>query len=436
MARRDLALKIFSSALEAATPEAFINDAVRCRGFRLDIGDKSYDLHRYRAVHILGSGKASLRMARALLPTLPDRLSGGIVISNYDGSLEGIDVVVSAHPLPDERSMRAAERIMAYLQGLGEDDLFIYLLSGGSSSLLEMPLPGITMHDLDVAFELMLRGGLTIGQMNCVRKHLSAAKGGRLARATKARGIILVISDVIGDDLEVIGSAPFHHDSSTYGDAYEILQNGDIWPQMPVAVRNVITKGKEGEIEETPKKPSPHIDHFIIGSNAILLEKAKETAEASGIKGYVITSTMSGEARKTAEEIIRMGERIVGGQTQYILPACLLFGGETTVDVKGTGQGGRNQEMCLAALRQINGNDRFVFLCAGTDGIDGNSAAAGAVVDSESLRKAVELGLKPDEYLESNDSYNFFRQTDDLIVTGPTGTNLMDVCLLLVAPPS
>jgi hydroxypyruvate reductase/glycerate 2-kinase len=268
--------------------------------------------------------------------------------------------------------------------------------------------------------------------MNVVRKHLSLAKGGRLGQLTKAAGVVLVISDVVGDDLETIGSAPLFCDRSTYRDAFDIFMKYDLWSKIPSNVLTVIEQGIAGIIEETPKEPNPRIEHFIIGSNLKGLMRGRDRGKELGIDTHIITSRLRGESREVAKVIVSIGEENAATGNPFSRPVCLLFGGETTVTLRGSGRGGRNQEMCLAALQEIKNRSGMTFLSAGTDGIDGNSDAAGAVIDCGTYERSQALSLNPDGYLNNNDSHTFFKKTGDLIMTGPTGSNVMDITILLV----
>lgn len=257
-------------------------------------------------------------------------------------------------------------------------------------------------------------------------------KGGKLGQLTKAKGVVLVISDVVGDDLETIGSAPLYYDKTNYFDAYDLSSKYRLWDRFPAAVRQVIEKGLAGDIEDTPKCPNPNIEHVILGSNTNALMAAKEKAESLGLKCHVMTSRLRGEAREVAKAIISIGEEILMTRNPFAPPVCLLFGGETTVTVRGRGKGGRNQEMCLAALKEIRNRKALLFLSAGTDGIDGNSEVAGALVDYHTYEQVQKLGRPIDEYLYHNDSYALLEQTGDLMITGPTGTNVMDITIILI----
>ncbi len=433
MISRDAILDLFREALTSVAPRNLIPSAVTLDRDRILIGGKAYSLPAGRGIHVFGSGKASIESARAIEAILGDRIVDGLVVSNYpDEGLERIDVFQSSHPLPTEKSVRAANLLMKRLSALSEDDFFIYILSGGSSALVEKPVPPVSLKALQETVQLLLKNNVPIEDMNRVRKHLSLVKGGRLGRLTRAKGVVLVISDVIGDELDTIGSAPLLYDRSSYETVREILHRNGLWNLLPSTVKSLIGKGLAGTSAETPKDGNPNIDHVVIGSNVKLLERGKDRAERLGLEAHIMSSRLRGEAKEAAKAIVSIGEEIAATGHPYPPPVCLLFGGETTVTVRGTGKGGRNQEMCLAALKEIRTNRRLTFLSAGTDGVDGSSDAAGAVVDSGSFERAGRLGLNIDDYLERNDSHEFFRQTGDLIMTGPTGTNVMDMMILAV----
>ena len=435
MTDRERLTAIFQDALAAVLPGTLVRETLKYAADVLSIEGKTCDLGKVRGVQLFGSGKASVETARAVKAVLGDRVTGGLVVSNYAADLDGIEVFESSHPVLTDKSVRAAEMLMERIAALSPDDFFIYLLSGGSSALIEKPAPPITLADMQALVKGLLANGVPIEDLNVVRKHLSLVKGGRLGRCSRARGIVLVVSDVIGDDLEAIGSAPLYFDRSSYGDTQRILKKYGLWETAPASVREVVEAGLSGGIAETPKEPSPLLDHFLIGRNLKLLEKAKERAEALGIPARIMTTRLRGEAREVARALIALGEEIAATGHPFPAPVCLLFGGETTVTLKGEGMGGRNQEMALAALGEFKGDPRLLFLSAGTDGIDGHSDAAGAVVDRQSWEEAARQGLKIDDYLARNDSYHFFQATGDLLMTGPTGTNMMDMTALLIAAP-
>jgi len=425
---------IFFEVLEAVKPAAFIRKALSVRDNALSVGGRRYDMGTCAAVHVYGSGKASIEMARAVCGLTGPPAAGSIVISNYmDAVAEHVEVIASSHPVPTEKSVAAAELLMSRLALLSEKDFFIYLLSGGSSALVEKPVSPLTLDDVQQTTALLLRSGAAIAEVNIVRKHLSMVKGGRLGRLCRGRGIVLVISDVIGDDLEAIGSAPLYCDRSTYRDAMAIFDRSGLREQVPERVRSMIADGMAGGIPETPDSPPAHIDHFVIGSNAGMLAQAQQAAAARGLGARIMPGALCGEAREAARMIVSTGREIMKSRRPGAPPLCLLFGGETTVTVRGSGRGGRNQEMCLAALREIGEAEDMVFLSAGSDGIDGNSSAAGAVADGLLYSQARQMGLNIDAYLDNNDSTSFFEKVGGLINTGATGTNVMDIAILLVA---
>ncbi len=432
---REKALAIYDYALTAVLPAQLIEHEISLEKNTLAVQKQRYDLSRYDSIHVFGSGKASVGMAKSLEKTLGQNIAGGVIVTNNVGQCQrigNITVVESSHPKPTERSVSAAEKIIAGLSSLNKNDLFIYLLSGGSSALIEKPIHPVTLRDMQRLTELLLACSAPIEEINIVRKHLSMVKGGRLAAATEAQGIVLVISDVIGDDLETIASAPLYCDSSTYKDTHAILLRYNLWETVPQTIRTEIEQGLSEEAAETPKVPKGIVRHFIIGSNFKLMMNAKQKAEAMHIPAHIMSSQIKGEAQEVAKVLISLGKEIINTGNPFSRPACLLFGGETTVALKGDGMGGRNQELCLSALKEIGTNEHIVFLSAGTDGIDGNSDAAGAVVDHRSFEKAAALQLNIDDYLKRNDSYSFFKKTGDLIQPGPTGTNVMDLIVMVI----
>jgi hydroxypyruvate reductase/glycerate 2-kinase len=433
MTSREIIREIFAQALNAVRPASLIKDALTLEKDVLRIDNHAFVLRNYGGVHIFGSGKASLPMTEAVNSLLGDSIKSGCIISSYGGGACGrIEVFESSHPVPTGKSVKAAEILMAKLSDLSPNDFFLYLLSGGSSSLVEKPIPPVTLAEFQDVTKLLLGCGAPIEDMNVVRKHLSLAKGGRLGQLTKAAGVVLVISDVVGDDLETIGSAPLFCDRSTYRDAFDIFMKYDLWSKIPSNVLTVIEQGIAGIIEETPKEPNPRIEHFIIGSNLKGLMRGRDRGKELGIDTHIITSRLRGESREVAKVIVSIGEENAATGNPFSRPVCLLFGGETTVTLRGSGRGGRNQEMCLAALQEIKNRSGMTFLSAGTDGIDGNSDAAGAVIDCGTYERSQALSLNPDGYLNNNDSHTFFKKTGDLIMTGPTGSNVMDITILLV----
>jgi glycerate 2-kinase len=428
MSARDDALRIYAKAVEAVDPARLIGTACRLEREVLEIRGVSYDLKRYRAIRLFGAGKAAWPMAEALEELLGGRIASGTVVVPKDlGTLRFTEVVKGSHPVPDEGSLEGARKVMEGMASCGEDELVIFLLSGGSSALMEAPLGAITLEALQDTTRKMLQCDMAIGTINTVRKHLSAVKGGRLGALCKAECAVLVVSDVIGDDLEVIGSAPMYRDRTSFADAKRLLEGAGILGSLAPAVQRVIEAGCAGEIAESPKTVSGRIRHFLIGSNRVALEAAMREAEALGYASEIVTEPLEGDADAKGALLVDAGRKLqAAGRSR-----CLLYGGETTVRVTGSGKGGRNQQLCLRALEALKADDGLTLLCAGTDGIDGNSDAAGAVVDAASLEKAAGRSLSIGAYLANNDASTFFRQNGDLIVTGPSGTNVMDVAILI-----
>lgn len=433
---------IYGAALAEVDPDNLTKKSVIRKGDKLSVAGKEIDFASFRHVYLVAIGKAAPYMAGSLLDVLQGRVTDGIVVCREESgfAFESVMCFPAAHPLPDERSVRAAEAILSLVRKAGKEDLVFVLISGGGSAQICLPAEGITLEEKRIVTDKLLKAGADIIELNTVRKHLSAIKGGRLAKAIfPATCISLVISDVIGNDLESIASGPTNWDSSTYEDARNVLEKFRLWESAPSSVRQVITQGVNGEIEETIKRGNPVLKKtmtFIIGDNLAALSAAKKKAEALGFKTGILTTSDSGEAKDMAEKYVTLLSHIARSGKQMARPLCLLAGGELTVTVKGNGKGGRNQEFALAALIRMRDSFReevdWLVASLGTDGIDGPTDAAGAWVARPSLARAADLALKPEAYLDNNDSYHFFEQTGGLIVTGPTRTNVMDIRLFLL----
>jgi hydroxypyruvate reductase/glycerate 2-kinase len=432
--RRKIARRIFTSAVESVLPDRLISGSVILHNNELHIQDAVHTLQPGRKVHVCGSGKAAVTMAKSLLPILKGQVAGGIIVTSQltDDDLSPLIAVQGSHPVPDEKSVRGAELLINCLAQLKRDDFFIYLLSGGSSALIEKPLNSITLAAMQETTQLLLHNSVPIQKINAIRKHLSMVKGGRLGEYTQASGVVLVISDVIDDDLSVIGSGPLYYDTSTYQQCREILEQAQIWDKIPSRVRSVITDGVKGNIPETPKNKKDSIQHYLLGTNRIALDQARQAAEAAGLDCYILTAALAGEAREVAKNLVALAMDVSKHNEPYKPPVCLLFGGETTVTVRGTGKGGRNQELALAALAEIGRQDNILLLSGGTDGIDGNSSAAGAIADSGFFIEGARQGLFIAPFLENNNANAFFQAVGGLLETGPTGTNVMDITLLII----
>ena len=435
--RRD-ALKIFRSALSAADAASAVQRRVSIKSGILVASDVRLRLRDFERIVVISAGKAAARMASAITSVLDDRISAGIVITKHGhaGSrLARFEVVEAAHPVPDNASLEAAARVQQLLRGLTARDLVILAVSGGASALLTAPADPVSLRAKQITTDLLLRAGATISELNAVRKHLSTLKGGQLAaRAHPATVLALLLSDVIGDPLDIIGSGPAAPDPSTFQDALAVLKKFELLDAVPSAVRLRLEQGANGKIPETPKPGDPlfeHVHNVVIGSNRLALTAAAAEAKALGWKPLILSSTMRGETREVARVHAEILREIKSSGFPIRPPACVLSGGETTVTVRGKGTGGRNQEFALAAGIEIAGLEDVLVLSGGTDGTDGPTDAAGAIVTGATLGRAVELNLDPARALRDNNSYPLFEALGDLIRTGPTGTNVMDVHLLL-----
>jgi glycerate 2-kinase len=437
---RAAAEAILREALRAADPYRLVRGQLRLRPGALVVGDERHRLGRGRIV-VVAAGKAAVAMARAAEEVLGDRLAFGLAVSTASGAdLARIGLRTASHPVPDPRGQAAAEEVEALVRGLRREDTLLVLLSGGASALLPAPAPGITLEDKALTTSLLLRAGATIRELNAVRKHLSRLKGGGLARAARpARVLTLILSDVVGDDLSTIASGPTVPDPTTFAEATSVLRRRGVYDAAPEAVRARLSSGARGEIEETPKPGEPifrRVATRIVGSNRLSLEAAARAARRHGLRPLVLTTRLEGEAREAARVLVAILRECVESGRPQRPPVCLLAGGETTVTVTGDGQGGRNQELAVASAVALAGFAAEAVVAAlGTDGVDGMSDAAGGIVDDQTTARADRLGLAPAAaFLAANDTRNYLGPLGDLIVTGPTGTNVVDVVALLAGP--
>jgi hydroxypyruvate reductase len=436
-ARKD-ALTIFESAVRAVDPARAIKNHLKLEENCLIVGEKTSDLSGFDRISVIGAGKASAAMARGLEEILGERLRSGLVITKYDHalSLDNIRVIEAGHPVPDEAGFRGARQIVQFLEQTDEKDLVFFLISGGGSALLPYPHEGLTLEDKQDVTKILLSVGANIHEINTLRKHLSRVKGGRLAKvAYPATLISLILSDVIGDDLDSIASGPTVPDHSTFADCMDVLDKYQITDRLPSVVVDILKKGTHGEIKDTPKAGDPAFErtqNLIIGSNILAVKAAAEKAGELGYNPLILSTFIEGETRDVARVHAAIAKEILSSGNPIERPACVISGGETTVTIHGKGKGGRNQEFSLAAAMDIDGLGNVVVLSGGTDGTDGPTDAAGAIADGTTVSRARKLGLKPELYLRENDSYHFFEALDDLIITGPTYTNVMDLRLLLV----
>jgi glycerate 2-kinase len=433
------ARQIFFAGLSAADPLDAINRAVQREGNRLHIRERFYDLNQFQRIYITGCGKAAARMALAIERMLGDRITGGIVVVKYGHGVQlgSTQVIEAGHPVPDDAGLNGARRIAALLQSCDKNDLVFFLLSGGGSALLSYPAEGLSLTDKQRTTEALLKSGASIVEINSVRKHLSRLKGGQLAGlAAPATLISLVLSDVIGDSLETIASGPTVPDSSTYSDCFDIIRRYQLASKIPSAVLEYLERGARGEIAETPKHLSgifEGVQNVIVGNIGTALSSARRRAEELGYHTTIFSEAIQGESRAVARRFAALLKDIAASDQPISRPACVISGGETTVTVRGDGLGGRNQEFALAAALGVSGVDQIVVLSAGTDGTDGPTDAAGGIVDGKTAERAMAQGLDPAAFLDRNDSYHLLQATHDLLFTGPTLTNVMDLQLGLVA---
>lgn len=449
---------IFRAAVERVDPARMIERAIRIESGALVVSSGAdeirYELGGVDRIFVTGMGKASAKMAAGLERALGSRIAGGLVAvkEGHVEPLERVRLIEAGHPVPDGRSQAAAAAILGLGASLGtrltERDLVIALVSGGGSAILCAPAPGLTLEDKIGATRLLLASGATINEVNCVRKHLSAVKGGRFAAALAPASVLaLILSDVIGDDLDAIASGPTVPDPTSYADAIEIVRRYGIESKLPAPVAERLRAGAAGgpgaggpgAPSETPKAGDPAFARartLLVGTNRLALAAAEAEARRLGYNSLVLSSRITGEAREIAMAFLGIGKDIAASDFPVAKPACVIAGGETTVTLRGDGTGGRNQEMALAFMaalgRSPKDGERLTFLSAGTDGNDGPTDAAGAAVSLGLYRSAIAAGLDPEAALANNDSNTFFKKAGGLVDTGPTNTNVCDVQVLLV----
>lgn len=443
MRLREDARDIFLTAVKAANPREALKKIVRLvsedRGLKIKIGPRSYPLPSYRGIYVVGAGKASAAMAQTLEDILGEWIIQGLICVKYGHGvpLRRIKVLEADHPIPDPAGLQATEEMVALLDRLTEEDLVIFLISGGGSALLIQPYPDITLSDKQGLTQLLLNCGATINEINILRKHISQVKGGKLARiAYPATMVSLVLSDVIGDRLDIIASGPTVPDTSTFADCMRIIDKYRLKAKIPSSIIHFLEKGLQGDIEETPKPGDPIFSssqNIVIGSNISAIKAASLRAKALGYRPLILSSVIHGETREVALVHAAIAKEVLYSGNPVKRPACLISGGETTVTVSGKGKGGRNQEFVLATILELAESDEITVLSGGTDGTDGPTEAAGAIADHHTLNRAQALGLEPSTYLDNNDSYHFFQALNDLLITGSTGTNVMDIRIILVA---
>jgi hydroxypyruvate reductase len=436
-ARKD-ATAIFKAGLKAVAPENAVARFCSRQGHTLIIGTHTFDLQAYDQIYVAGAGKATAPMAAAIEDLMGDHLTSGLITVKYDHTvpLQKIQIVEAGHPVPDTNGELGSDQILELAQKAGERDLFVCLISGGGSALLPKPVTGVSLDDKQEMTRTLLACGATIHEINILRKHLSAIKGGQLAiAASPATVVTLILSDVVGDDLDVIASGPTVPDNSTFSDCIDIMTKYAIADQLPPAVTAYFRQGQAGQVRETPKADDPAFaktDNLIIGSNFDALMAARAEAVRRGYTTHVLSSMIEGETSEVARVHSAIAKEVLKTGYPAQAPACILSGGETTVTLKGNGLGGRNQHFALCTAADIAGSETVVILSGGTDGSDGPTDAAGALVDNTTLQRAADRGLDWVRFLDTNDAYHFFKPLGDLLITGPTKTNVMDLRIILV----
>jgi len=438
----DKVIKILAAALGAVDPRRAVQKALQADGKHLLVEERSYHLKNYGHIYVIGAGKAGAPMALAVEETLGNRVQKGVVIVKDGHALSGpaatqlskIEIVEASHPIPDRRGVAATERILKLLGQAQENDLVLCLISGGGSALLTAPAPGVSLADLQSLTDNLLASGASIDEINILRKHLDRVKGGGLAKqAAPASLISLILSDVVGNPLDVIASGPTVPDPSTFRQAYDILEKYELLERTPRAILEHLQRGLDGEIPETPKEDNRLFElthNVLVGSNWQAAQAALQQARREGFNTLLLTTYLQGEASQAGRmlgAILRQAD--VSGEP-LPRPLCIIAGGETTVTLRGDGLGGRNQEMALAAVKDLAGIPEIALVTLATDGGDGPSDAAGAIVTGETFERGLKLGLDPEKYLNRNDSYHYFDSLGDLLKPGPTQTNVNDLAFL------
>ncbi|BFU95230.1 MAG: Glycerate 2-kinase [Nitrospira sp.] len=424
-------------AIETVEGGAAVRRAVRRRGDVLTIASRRVDLRRYERLIVLGAGKATASMARAAELLLGNRLQGGLVVVKYGHAVptRRITVREAGHPYPDRAGFYAARGVMRLASGLSERDLLIVLLSGGASSLLPAPVPDISLSDKQRVTRRLVRSGASIQDINTVRKHLSALKGGGLAAMTSARIVSLILSDVLGDDISAIASGPTAPDPTTFRQAIDCLKHYRLWSSLPASIRRHLDRGRRGAVAETPKPGAPcfrRVVNVLIGSGALAVAEAARAVRGAGLRTVIHSTGLTGEARLAGAEFGAMARTILRRGMPVRRPCCVIAGGETTVTVKGRGRGGRAQEFAAAAAQAVAGLPDVWVAAVGTDGTDGPTDVAGALVSGQTAAHARGWGIDLDAALKRNNTYPALKRLGAHIITGPTGTNVNDLYVLLV----
>jgi len=435
---RTLALESLESALNAVDPRQIIESRVLLKKSVLKVNGYSFDLKKFRNVYVVGGGKASGSMAEALEQVLGKHVTAGSVNipCGIKHKTKNISLHEASHPIPDHSGVEGTQHILQMVERAKKDDLIICLISGGGSSLMPLPRGEISITDKREITEALLKSGATINEINTVRKHISDFKGGWLAkRAYPATILNLILSDVVGDPLDFIASGPTVPDSTTFSEAIKVLKKYGLWDNAPTSIKRVLSDGEKGQIPETPKandKAFKRVYNIVVGNNRFASLAACEFLKSAKLNTLLLTSTIEGEAKDVGVTLASIAREVSVSGNPVPKPAGIVAGGETTVTVTGNGLGGRNQEIALAATLELGEADGLVVASLSTDGVDGPTDAAGAITDGKTLVRAKEAGLNAEEFLAENNSYNFFSKLGDLIFTGPTGTNVNDISVIVI----
>jgi len=434
---RALALRSLESALNAVDPKQIIKSKLLLKNLTLHVNGYSIDLKKFKNIYVIGGGKASGSMVEALEQVLGNSITKGLVNvpRSSKNKTDIIKLHEASHPIPDEAGVEGTRRMLKIAEQAKEDDLIICLISGGGSSLMPLPRGKISIADKKEITNALLKCGATINEINTVRKHISDFKGGWLAKKAYPSSILnLILSDVVGDPLDFIASGPTVPDSTTFSDAIKVLKKYRLWSKAPASIRKVLSDGEKGLIPETPKandEAFKRVYNVVVGNNRLASLTAQKYLKSEGLNTLLLTSTLEGEARHVGIMLASIVHEVSVSGNPVPKPAGIIAGGETTVTVTGKGLGGRNQEIALATVRNLKGMNGVAVASLSTDGVDGPTDAAGAIADGKTLVRAAKMGLTPEEYLAENDSYHFFSKLGDLIFTGPTGTNVNDVSVIV-----
>jgi glycerate-2-kinase len=437
MNNRQIAEQIFMAGVRSVLPEKLITGVMKLEGSLLNIGEHKLELDSIRNIYVIGAGKASAAMGHYVETVLGNRITGGHIVVKYGYSckLKRIIVTEAGHPVPDSSGFKATEEIIRISEKASDNDLVICLISGGGSALMADLPDGLLPEELYIVNNLLIRCGATINEINCVRKHLSLVKGGQLTRIVNpAKLVTIIISDVVGNPLEVIASGPTVPDPSTFSDALKIIEKYKLATDITSGVMNYLKNGSLGNHPESAKPGDPMFSgtlNILAGTNQIALNAAKSQASVLGFNTYIIDAELHGDVENICESVLNTAMSFKNNN-EILKPVCLLYGGETTIKVGGEGTGGRNQHLALSAAIRLRNIPFITLLSAGTDGTDGPTNAAGAVVDSDTVRRALSLNEDPEKYIYEYNSYNFFKRVGDHIVTGPTFTNVMDILIILI----